>query len=149
MNTTTPDVNLSTAVDMEARRAIGFKAGDTVKVQVKIKEKEKFRLQAFEGIVLARKHGNEAGATFTVRKTASGVGTERIFPLYSPIIDSIEITKKANVRRSKLYYIRDKAAKEIRRKMKAEVVIKSRKGVKVTELASVATAEVTETAVSE
>ena len=61
-----------------------------------------------------------------MRKTASGVGVERIFPLYSPSIDSIEITKKANVRRSKLYYIRDKAAKEIRRKMKAEVVTKKR-----------------------
>lgn len=122
-------------VDMESRKDIGFKAGDTVRVQQKIKEKDKFRLQAFEGIVLARKHGNEAGATFTVRKTASGVGVERIFPLYSPSIDSIEITKKANVRRSKLYYIRDKAAKEIRRKMKAEIVIKKRSGVSVAEAA--------------
>lgn len=121
----TPGIALS-PVDMDSRRDIGFKAGDTVKVQQKIKEKDKFRLQAFEGIVLARKHGSEAGATFTVRKTASGVGVERIFPLYSPSIDSIEITKKANVRRSKLYYIRDKAAKEIRRKMKAEVVTKKR-----------------------
>ena len=120
-------------VDMESRKDIGFKAGDTVRVQQKIKEKDKFRLQAFEGIVLARKHGNEAGATFTVRKTASGVGVERIFPLYSPSIDSIEITKKANVRRSKLYYIRDKAAKEIRRKMKSEIVIKKRSGVSVAE----------------
>jgi large subunit ribosomal protein L19 len=137
MNTTHPDTSLSTAVDMEARRAIGFKAGDTVRVQVRIKEKDKYRLQAFEGIVLARKHGNEAGATFTVRKTASGVGVERIFPLYSPVIDSIEITKKANVRRSKLYYVRDKAAKEIRRKMKAEVVIKNRKGTTVVESAEV------------
>lgn len=135
MNTTHPDTNLSAAVDMEARRQIGFKAGDTVRVQVRIKEKDKYRLQAFEGIVLARKHGNEAGATFTVRKTASGVGVERIFPLYSPVIDSIEITKKANVRRSKLYYVRDKAAKEIRRKMKAEVVIKNRKGATVVESA--------------
>jgi large subunit ribosomal protein L19 len=70
-------------VDIDARKEIGFKAGDTVRVQQKIKEKDKFRLQAFEGIVLARKHGAEAGATFTVRKTASGVGVERIFPLYS------------------------------------------------------------------
>jgi large subunit ribosomal protein L19 len=135
-------------VDMQARKDIGFKAGDTVRVQQKIKEKDKFRLQAFEGIVLARKHGSETGATFTVRKTASGVGVERIFPLYSPSIDSIEITKKANVRRSKLYYIRDKAAKEIRRKMKAEVVTKKRvvKGAKAEVVAAetveeVATAE--------
>jgi large subunit ribosomal protein L19 len=123
MNTT---IKVS-SVDVDARKEIGFKAGDTVRVQQKIKEKDKFRLQAFEGIVLARKHGNEAGATFTVRKTASGVGVERIFPLYSPMIDSIEITKKANVRRAKLYYVRDKAAKEIRRKLKSEVVIKGRK----------------------
>jgi large subunit ribosomal protein L19 len=128
------DITLS-PVDMGARKDIGFKAGDTVRVQQKIKEKDKFRLQAFEGIVLARKHGSEAGATFTVRKTASGVGVERIFPLYSPSIDSIEITKKANVRRSKLYYIRDKAAKEIRRKMKSEVVTKKRGSVTVAEAA--------------
>ena len=124
-------------IDVEARKNIGFKAGDTVRVQQKIKEKDKFRLQAFEGIVLARKHGNEHGATFTVRKTASGVGVERIFPLYSPMIESIEITKKANVRRSKLYYIRDKAAKEIRRKMKAEVVTRQRNGSTIKEDISV------------
>jgi large subunit ribosomal protein L19 len=137
-------------VDIEARKAIGFKAGDTVRVQQKIKEKDKFRLQAFEGIVLARKHGSEAGATFTVRKTASGVGVERIFPLYSPSIDSIEITKKANVRRSKLYYIRDKAAKEIRRKMKAEVVTKKRSGTTVQEIVTEEPVEeVIETTVAE
>ena len=121
-------------VDVEARKNIGFKAGDTVRVQQKIKEKDKFRLQAFEGIVLARKHGNEAGATFTVRKTASGVGVERIFPLYSPMIESIEITKKAKTRRAKLYFIRDKAAKEIRRKLRAEVVIKNKNGISVQEV---------------
>jgi large subunit ribosomal protein L19 len=121
-------INLS-PVDMETRKSLTFRAGDTVCVQQKIKEKDKFRLQAFEGIVLARKHGAEIGATFTVRKIASGVGVERVFPLYSPMIDSIEITKKANVRRSKLYYVRDKAAKEIRKKMKAEIVVKKRDGV--------------------
>jgi large subunit ribosomal protein L19 len=128
-------------VDMEARKGLEFKAGDTVRVQQKIKEKDKFRLQAFEGIVLARKHGTETGATFTVRKTASGVGVERIFPLYSPMIDSIEITKKANVRRSKLYYVRDKAAKEIRKKMKAEIVVKKRDGVTVKETVVESSAE--------
>jgi large subunit ribosomal protein L19 len=140
----TPGISLS-PVDMDARKDIGFKAGDTVRVQQKIKEKDKFRLQAFEGIVLARKHGAEAGATFTVRKTASGVGVERIFPLYSPSIDSIEITKRANVRRSKLYYIRDKAAKEIRRKMKAEVVTKKRvvKGAATAEVVAETVEEVT------
>ncbi|KKT01104.1 MAG: 50S ribosomal protein L19 [Candidatus Nomurabacteria bacterium GW2011_GWA2_43_15] len=107
-------------VDIEARKKIDFKAGDTVNVWSKIlEEKGKFRLQAFEGIVLARKHGREAGATFTVRKVASGVGVERIFPLYSPMIDKIEITKKSRARRSKLYYIRTKAVKDVRGKMRA------------------------------
>lgn len=107
-------------VDIEARKKLDFKSGDTVSVVSKIpEEKGKFRLQTFEGIVLARKHGREAGATFTVRKVASGVGVERIFPLYSPMIDKIEITKKARARRSKLYYVRDKAVKDVRKKMRA------------------------------
>src|SRR4051812_2028465 len=97
-------------VDIEARRKMQFKAGDTVRVWSKIpEEKGKFRLQGFEGIVLARKHGTEAGATFTVRRVASGVGVERIFPLFSPMVDKIEVTKKSRSRRSKLYYIRTKA----------------------------------------
>ena len=69
------------SVNVEDRKKLGIKAGDTVRVWVKIEEKGKTRTQAFEGLVLARKHGNEAGATFTVRKVASGVGVERIFPL--------------------------------------------------------------------
>lgn len=97
-----------------------FKAGDTISVWSKIQdEKGKFRLQAFEGTVLARKHGREIGATFTVRRIASGVGVERIFPLYSPMIDKIEITKKSRARRSKLYYIRNKAVKDVRSKMRS------------------------------
>jgi large subunit ribosomal protein L19 len=108
-----------TPVDIEARKKLLFQSGDTVKVWSKIpEEKGKFRLQVFEGTVLARKHGTEAGATFTVRKVASGVGVERIFPLYSPMIDKIELVKKARARRSKLYYIRDKAVKDVRRKMR-------------------------------
>jgi len=81
-------------------------------------EKKKYRLQAFEGLVLARKHGNETGATFTVRKVASGVGVERIFPLFTPMIDRIELVKRSTVRRSKLYYVREKAVRDVRRKMK-------------------------------
>ncbi|MDP2789411.1 MAG: 50S ribosomal protein L19 [bacterium] len=105
---------------MGARKKLDFKAGDTVRVSSKIQdEKGKFRLQAFEGIVLARKHGTEIGATFTVRKVASGVGVERIFPIYSPMIDKIEITKRSRARRSKLYYIRTKAVKDVRRKMRS------------------------------
>ena len=109
-------------IDIEARKALDFHAGDTVRVSSKIlDEKGKFRLQAFEGIVLARKHGTEVGATFTVRKVASGVGVERIFPLYSPMIGEIKITKRARARRSKLYYIRTKAVKDVRRKLRSVV----------------------------
>ena len=72
----------------------------------------------FEGLVIARKHGSEAGATFTVRKISHGVGVERIFPIYSPSIDKIEVIRRAKVRRAKLYFIRDKVTKAIRRKMR-------------------------------
>jgi large subunit ribosomal protein L19 len=107
-------------VDIEARKGLDFQSGDTVRVWSKIKdEKGKFRTQAFEGTVLARKHGTEAGGTFTVRRVASGVGVERIFPLYSPMIDKIELVRKARARRSKLYYIRTKAVKDVRRKMRS------------------------------
>jgi large subunit ribosomal protein L19 len=105
-------------VDMDKRAKLGIRAGDTVDVIQKIKEKDKFRLQSFEGLVLAHKHGNEAGATFTVRRVASGVGVEKIFPLFSPMIDDIKILKRAKVRRAKLYHIREKAAKEISRQMR-------------------------------
>jgi len=106
-------------VDMKSRKELGVTSGDLVKVHVKIQEKGKTRIQLFEGLVLSVKHGAEAGATFTVRKIASGVGVERIFPLYSPIIDRIEIVRRAKVRRSKLYFLRDKTAKEIRRKLRS------------------------------
>ncbi len=117
--TTAPQETFSfTSVDVEARKKLDFNSGDTVRVWSKIEDKGKYRLQAFEGIVLARKHGTGPTATFTVRKVSNGVGVERVFPLFSPMIDKIEVTKKTKTRRSKLYYIRDKAVKEIRRKMK-------------------------------
>jgi large subunit ribosomal protein L19 len=100
------------------RKTFDIKSGDTIRVWQKITEKDKTRLQAFEGLVIAIKHGKEAGATFTVRRVASGVGVEKIFPLYSPMIDSIETLKRSKVRRAKLYHIREKAAKEIRRQMR-------------------------------
>lgn len=103
------------------RKEFDMRVGDTVKVHQKIQEKGKTRIQIFEGLVLARKHGNEAGATFTVRKVSGGYGVERIFPLFSPNIDKIEVVKRAKVRRSKLYYIREKAAKEISKRMKMEM----------------------------
>lgn len=105
-------------VKAEDRKKLDIRSGDTIRVWQKIIEKGKIRLQAFEGLVIAVKHGKEAGATFTVRRVASGVGVEKIFPLYSPMIDSVETLKKSKVRRAKLYHIRDKAAKEIRRQMR-------------------------------
>ena len=109
-----------TSVNVEDRKKLDFNSGDTVRVWSKIlDEKGKTRLQAFEGIVLARKHGGEIGATFTVRRIASGVGVERIFPLYSPMVDKIEITKKSRARKSKLYYVRTKAVKDVRRKLRS------------------------------
>ena len=110
------------SVDIEARRGLDLRAGQIVRVWQKIKEKDKTRLQAFEGLLIARKHGGEAGGTFTIRKMSSGVGVEKIFPLYSPNIDKIEVLRSSKVRRSKLYYIRSKSAKEIRRKMGEQAV---------------------------
>lgn len=113
-------------VDITSREKLDIRAGDTVRVEQKIEEaKGKFRLQAFEGLVLAVKHGKEAGGTFTVRKVASGVGMEKIFPIYSPSIDSIEIVRRAQVRRAKLYFIRDKASREVKRQMRHLRTIKN------------------------
>lgn len=105
-------------IDIEKRKKLDLRPGNTVKVWQKIQEKGKTRLQAYEGLIIAHKHGNEAGATFTVRKVASGVGMEKIFPVFSPNIDKVEVLRRAKVRQAKLYYIRDKAAKEIRRRMR-------------------------------
>ena len=84
-----------------------IKSGDTVRVYQKYKDKDKEKIQVFEGMVICRKHGNEIGASITVRKIASGVGVEKIFPLHSPIIDKIEVVRSGKTRRAKLYYIRD------------------------------------------
>ena len=100
---------------VSTRKDLDIRTGDTVRVWQKIEEKGKFRLQAFEGLVLARKHGTEAGATFTVRRVSSGVGVEKVFPLYSPMIDRIEIVKRARVGRAKIYHIREKVSREARR----------------------------------
>ena len=100
------------------RKKWDIKSGNTVKVWQKIKEGDKFRLQAFEGLIIAHKHGYEPGATFTVRKISDGIGVERIFPIFSPNIEKVEVVKKSKARKAKLYYVRTKPAKEIRRKMK-------------------------------
>ncbi|HVT75171.1 MAG TPA: 50S ribosomal protein L19 [Candidatus Paceibacterota bacterium] len=109
---------ITSPIDMAARTKLGLRSGDTVRVWQKIKEGDKSRLQAFEGLILSRKHGDEPGATFTVRKVIDGVGVERIFPLYTPMIDEIEVIRRSKVRRSKLYFVREKAAKAVRRQMR-------------------------------
>ena len=110
-------------VNMEERKTLGIKPGDTVRVQQKVKEKDGFRLQAFEGLVLAVKHGSEAGSTFTVRKVASGVGVEKVFHLFSPMIDKIEVLRRSKVRRAKLYYIRDKVSREMKRALRRMTLV--------------------------
>ena len=87
-----------------------FNIGDTVRVGVKIKEGDRERVQAFEGTVIAKKHGGVA-ETFTVRRLSHGVGVERVFPMHSPNVASVEIIRKGKVRRSKLYYLRDRVGK--------------------------------------
>ena len=94
-----------------------FKAGDTVKVHVKIREGEKERIQVFQGIVISKRKGR-TNASFTVRKVSYGVGVERVFPLHSPIIDKIEVMTQGRVRRSKIYYLRKLHGKAARIKEK-------------------------------
>ncbi len=96
--------------------------GDTVRVHQKIKEGEKTRTQIFEGLVIAKRHGKEAGATFTVRKISQGVGVERIYPLHLPAIEKIEVTRQSKVRRAKLYYLRNKTSSETRRKLRTKEI---------------------------
>lgn len=105
-------------IAMAERKNLPIRAGATVKVSLKIEEKGKTRLQVFEGLVLAVKGGKGNGAMFTVRKVASGVGVEKIFPLYSPSIEKIEIVRQSGVRRAKLYFIREKVTRDVRRKMR-------------------------------
>jgi large subunit ribosomal protein L19 len=90
-----------------------FRAGDTVKVHVKVVEGNRSRIQVFQGIVI-RRHGGGIGETFTVRKVSFGVGVERTFPLHTPIIDKIEVVSRGDVRRAKLYYLRDLRGKAAR-----------------------------------
>ena len=90
-----------------------FKPGDTVRVQVKVVEGDKERLQAFQGVVVARK-GSGTREMFTVRKISAGVGVERIFPLHAPVVDQIEVLRRGRVRRAKLYYLRELRGKAAR-----------------------------------
>ncbi len=119
-------------VNIEERKAQDIRPGDVVKVHQKIQEKGKTRIQIFEGMVLARKHGTEAGGTLTVRRVSNGYGVEKIFPLYSPLIDKVEVVRRAKVRRAKLYYVRSKAQKELSKRMKAEMMRKDTEQEEVT-----------------
>ncbi len=91
--------------------------GDLVKVHVRIKEGEKFRIQIFEGTVIAKKHGG-INETFTVRRVAHGCGIERVFPLHSPTVEKVELVRNGKVRRAKLYYLRDRVGKAAKVKSK-------------------------------
>ncbi len=97
-----------------------FRPGDNVKVHVRLKEGEKERIQVFEGLVIARKHGG-ISETFTVRKISSGIGVERTFPLHAPTVAKIEVSRKGRVRRAKLYYIRSLRGKAARIREKDRV----------------------------
>jgi large subunit ribosomal protein L19 len=148
-------------VNMKERAALGIRSGDTVRVWQKIEElktgkgankkavtTKNIRKQAFEGLVLAVKHGTEPGAMFTVRKVSSGVGVEKIFPLYSPMIDSIEVLRRSRTRRAKLYFIREKATSEVKRAMRRQQTVAPRVAVIDEEEAPIVEAEA-ETEVSD
>lgn len=115
MNNKLLDFNLS---QRTVKNIPELKTGDIVKVYRKIKEGAKERIQVFEGMIIAKKGGQSSSPIITVRKISGGVGVELVLPIYSPSIEKIEIVKKAKVRRSKLYYIRDKSAKSLRLKYK-------------------------------
>lgn len=105
------------AQDSIKAEAPKFEVGDTVKVNVKITENGKSRIQAFEGTVIAKKHGG-VSETFTVRRVAHGCGVERVFPVHSPAVDSVEVIRMGKVRRAKLYYLRDRVGKSAKLKQK-------------------------------
>ncbi len=117
------DPKIISPVNTVDRKNLDIRPGDVVRIHQKIQEKGKTRIQVFEGLVLARKHGTEAGATFTVRATLSGIGVEKVFPLYSPMIDKIEIIRRSKVRRAKLYYIREKVSREMRRQLRRMSIV--------------------------
>jgi large subunit ribosomal protein L19 len=107
-----------------------LRPGDTVRVHQKIKEGDKEKIQIFEGLIIARKHGKEIGSTITVRKVISGIGVEKIFPLHSPTIEKIEVLKREKVRRAKLYYLRKAKGKRAKLKEKRKVEVPAEEGLK-------------------
>lgn len=112
-------LNLSSLSEKACLDLKNLKSGNTVRVHFKIKEGEKTRVQAFEGVIIAKHNLKDENATITVRRLLQGYGVERIFPLHSPLISKIEVTKIATrVRKSKLYYLRDKVGKAVKLKEK-------------------------------
>ena len=103
----------------DPQRVPKFSVGDTVRVHFRIVEGEKERIQVFEGVVIARKEGEAGNARFTVRRVAFGEGVERVFPLHSPRVEKVVVTREGSVRRSKLYYLRKRRGKAARVKAKA------------------------------
>jgi large subunit ribosomal protein L19 len=103
---------------MEIIKTTDIKPGMYLRVYQKVKEGEKTRTQRIEGLVLCRKHKNEPGATFTIRRIIKGVGVEWILPIFSPTIEKVELIKATKPRRAKLYYIREKSQKQTRKKLK-------------------------------
>jgi large subunit ribosomal protein L19 len=95
-----------------------LRSGDTIKVHQKIKDGDKERIQIFEGVIIAKKHGKGISATITVRKIVDGVGVERVFPIHSPSVEKFEVIRHGKVRRSKLYYLRTAKGKKARLKKK-------------------------------
>ena len=111
-------LDAATAAAAKPNGVPAFAVGDTLRVQVKIAEGDKFRLQAFEGVCIA-KHSKGAGSSFTLRKISCGEGVERVFPLLSPTLDSITVVRRGDVRRAKLYYLRGRTGKAARISEKA------------------------------
>jgi large subunit ribosomal protein L19 len=127
-------------IDFNQEKRVGkkvdFQAGDVVKVHRKIKEGDKERIQIFEGLIIAVKGGQSSSPTITVRKVSGGIGVELILPVLSPNIEKIEMVKRAKVRRSKLYYIREVSAKRSRLKYKdlSEFITEEKEEPKVEEV---------------
>lgn len=100
-----------------------IRPGWTIKIHQKIKESGKTRIQVFEGVVISKKHGNGINGTITVRKVAGGFGVEKTYPIHLPSIDKIKVVRENKVRRAKLYYLRDKTSREIKKKMKQKTTV--------------------------
>ena len=115
---------LSAAQRKQDEQIPKFNVGDTARVHFRIVEGEKERIQVFEGVVIGRKNGESPNATFTVRRVAFGEGVERVFPLHSPRVEKVDVTREGSVRRAKLYYLRERSGKAARVKAKGRTTTK-------------------------